>query len=74
MTFGRVVLTYTHTTVCEIDGQWEAAVYPRELSSALGDDLEGWGGGGSGGRLRREGTYVYLWLIHVVVWEMPTQY
>ena len=64
MTFGRVVLTYTHTTVCEIDGQWEAAVYPRELSSALGDDLEGWGGVG---RLKREGMYSYIQLIHFVV-------
>ena len=25
-----------------------------------------------GGRLKREGTYVYLWLIHVVVWQKPT--
>ena len=23
---------------------------------------------------RREGTFVYLWLIHVVVWQKPTQY
>ena len=27
-----------------------------------------------GRRFKREGTYVYLWLIHVVVWEKPTQY
>ena len=27
-----------------------------------------------GGRLRREGTCVYLWLIHVDVWRRPTQY
>ena len=27
-----------------------------------------------GGRLRREGTYLYLWLIHVDVWQRPTQY
>ena len=26
------------------------------------------------GRLKREGTYVYLWLIHTVVWQKPTQY
>ena len=26
------------------------------------------------GRLRREGTYVYLWLIHDDVREKPTQY
>ena len=23
---------------------------------------------------RSEGTYVYLWLIHVAVWQKPTQY
>ena len=27
-----------------------------------------------GGGFRREGTYIYLWLIHVDVWQRPTQY
>ena len=27
-----------------------------------------------GGRVRKEGTCVYLWLIHVDVWKKPTQY
>ena len=27
-----------------------------------------------GGRFKREGTYVYLWLIHVGAWQKPTQY
>ena len=27
-----------------------------------------------GGRFKREGTYVYLWLIHVDAWQKPTQY
>ena len=27
-----------------------------------------------GGRLKREGTYVYLWLVHADVWQKPTQY
>ena len=26
-----------------------------------------------GRRVKREGTYVYLWLIHVNVWQRPTQ-
>ena len=26
------------------------------------------------GRFRREGTYVYLQLLHIVVWQKPTQY
>ena len=32
------------------------------------------GGMGLEGRFRREGTYVYVWLIHIVVWQKPTQY
>ena len=27
-----------------------------------------------GGRFKREGTYGYLWLIHVAVWQKPVQY
>ena len=27
-----------------------------------------------GGRFKGEGTYVYLWLIHVDVWQKPTQF
>ena len=30
----------------------------------------GWGV--SGGRFKK--TYMYLWLIHIVVWQKPTQY
>ena len=27
-----------------------------------------------GGKFKREGTYVYLWLIHVDIWQQPTHY
>ena len=27
-----------------------------------------------GGRLTREGTHVYLWVVHVDVWQKPAQY
>ena len=27
-----------------------------------------------GGRFKREGTYVYLWLVHVDVWQIPTKF
>ena len=27
-----------------------------------------------GGRFKTKETYVYLWLIHVDVWQKPTQY
>ena len=46
----------------------------------LYDSLERWDGeeGGMGrkmgGRFKREGTYVYLWLIRVDVWQKPSQY
>ena len=45
----------------------------------LCDDLEGWVGMEGrkwevGGRRKREGTYIYLWLIHVDIWQKPTQY
>ena len=42
-------------------------------SLVLADNLEG-SGWEMEGRLKREGTYVYLWLIHVDVWQKPTQY
>ena len=38
------------------------------------DNVEGKIGREVGGRFKREGTYVCLWLIHVDVWQKPTQY
>ena len=40
----------------------------------LCDNLEGWGGVGDGEGFRREESYVYLWLIHVDVWQKPRQF
>ena len=40
---------------------------------ALSDELERWDGG-RGGRLRREGKSVKLWLICTAVWQKPTQH
>ena len=34
----------------------------------------GWGGRWERGRFKREGTYVFPWLIHVDVWKTPAQY
>ena len=36
------------------------------------DNAEGWDGVGGGGRFKTQGTYVYLCLIHVDVWQKPT--
>ena len=38
------------------------------------DNLEGWDGVGGGKEAQEGGTYVYLWLIHVDVWQKPTEY
>ena len=57
----------THITTCKIDSQWKFAVCLKELKQGLCINLEGWDGWEMGGRFRREGTYVYLWLIRVEV-------
>ena len=43
-------------------------------NSVLCDNLEGWDGWEVGRRLKREGTYIYLWLIHADIWQKPTQH
>ena len=46
----------------------------RELKPGLCNNLEGWDRKGDVRRFRRKGTYVYPWLIHVDVWQKPTQF
>ena len=48
--------------------------YDGALKQELHDNLEGGMGLEVGGRFKREGTYKYLWLIHVGIWQKPTQY
>ena len=38
------------------------------------DHLEGGVGREVGGRFRKRGTYLYLWLIHVDAWQKTSQY
>ena len=38
----------------------------------LCDNLDGWDQ--VGGKFKKEGTYVYLWLIHADGWQKPTQH
>ena len=54
----------TYITMCKIDSQREFAVWLRKLKQGLCINLEG---REMGGRLKRKGSYVYLWLIHVEV-------
>ena len=47
----------------------------RELNPVLCDNLDGWDRVECWGeRFKREGTYVYLWLTHIVAWQKPTQH
>ena len=57
----------TYITICKIDSQREFAVWLRKLKHGLCINLEGWAGEEMGGRFKRKGIYVYLWLIHVEV-------
>ena len=57
----------TYITICKIDSQQEFAVWLRKLKQGLCIILEEWDGEGTGRGFKREGIYVYLWLIHVEV-------
>ena len=57
----------TYITICKTDSQREFAVWLRKLKQGLCINLEGGMGREGGGRCKREGIYVYLWLIHVEV-------
>ena len=46
----------------------------QELNSVLCENLEGWDGRKMGRKFRRERMYVYLWLIHLDIWQKLTQY
>ena len=52
----------TYIIIYKIDSQWEFAVWLRKLKKGLCINLEGWDRQGDGGRFKREGIYVYLWL------------
>ena len=55
----------TYITICKIDSQQEFAVWLRKLKQGLCIILEGCDGAEMGRRFKRQGIYVYLWLIHV---------
>ena len=51
----------TYITICKIDSQWEFAVWLRELTSGLCNNLEG--SDGEGGSRGREHMYTYGWFM-----------
>ena len=55
--------TEIYNTICKIESQWEFAIWLKELKQGHCDRLKGGMGKEMGGRPRREGTWVYLWLI-----------
>ena len=57
----------TFITICKLDSQWEFAVWLRKLKQGLYINLGGGMGREMGEGFKREGIYVYLWLIHVEV-------
>ena len=66
---GRVA--WKHNYIRKTGSQGESTVLCRELKSgAVWQPREV----GRGRKFNREGTYVYLWLIHVDVWWKPTKY
>jgi len=46
----------------------------RRPKPGLWKNPEGWGGEGGVRGVQDWGTHVYLWLIHVDVWQKPSQY
>ena len=57
----------TFITVYKIDSQWEFAVGSGIPKRGSVSTQRSWMGWEMGGRFKRAGIYVYLWLIHVEV-------
>ena len=57
----------TYITICKIGSQWEFVVWRRKLKQGLCINPEGWDGEVDGGRFKREGLSICLWLIHVEI-------
>ena len=55
-------------------GAWRTTVHgvAKSRTRLSNFTLEEWEEVGGGRRPEREGTYVYLWLIHVNVWQKAT--
>ena len=54
------------------DGVCVCVRIPRQRNVRGGTPVLRSGGPCVGGRFKRQGTYVYLWLIHVDVWQKLT--
>ena len=63
----------TYMAMCKTDSQREFAVMVQGTQTGALQQSRGWDGEGDGGRFMREGTWVYLWLILVDVWQKTTK-
>ena len=59
----------TYITIHKIDSQREFSVWLRKLKQGLCINLEGW----DAREIQKGGIYVYLWLIHIEVWQKTTK-
>ena len=66
--FERVALKHTLPYVKKITS-WNLLYDTGNQNLEWYDNLEGWDGEERGGRLRGKGTYMYLWLIYVDIWQ-----
>ena len=65
----------TYITICKTDSQQEFAVWLRKLKQGLRINLGGWNGEGDGRQFQKGGyIYIYLWLIHVQVWQKTAKF
>ena len=64
----------TYITICKIESQQEFAVGLKKLKEGFCINLDEWAGEGDGREFKREVIYVYLWLIHVEVWQKTTKF
>ena len=57
----------TYITICKVDSQWGFVVCPRKLKQGTVSTRRGAKRRELGGRFKRQGVYVSLWLIHVEI-------
>ena len=63
-----------YTTMCKVDIQWKTAAQYGESSARCSVMTKRGGMGEVRGRLKREGIFVYLQLIHTVLQEKLIQH
>ena len=57
--------------VCGAEDTWRISVSSSHFYCKSKTVLMGWE---AEGRFKREGLFIYQWLIHVDIWQKPTQY